>query len=508
MSAYRGQTRANSALQPAPAHSTQLVLTLTQFGWQMPLEEARARVNPNALIHKTQTRAGRKTFTKQMKLSRVIGSHFYLPRFFPIERAVRPPFGLRVSLPKPRPINVPGGIKLTSDQTTVYDYLLDTVYSEDKIKRGTAGCILVMETGLGKTYLAGALIAHLSVRTLVVVPNTNIRRGWEKMLANLSLNVYVHGESKDPGSADVVLMIINSAVKDEIDDQHYSSFYKDFGFVILDEVHNYTTAHNACVFWRTGFRAALYLTATPERLDGMHAVLPYFGGEIIRASEIEGFSPAEVEWDGILKTIEYYGPPEYTKYIPGALGVDAGATVRMLESDPYRTRLIVSLIPKDSHVLIFVENRAFAETLASLINEQDGALPSQCFHRFDCPGQAVVLIGGADDETAAAARSARIVITTYAFGTEGLSLSQMDTLVIATPRRHRMHQLCGRILRRDGDLSKMRKIIDIIDMNVRLRNQGSARRSVFKRRGFREAKTETYRWEDLIKNTKSREPQI
>lgn len=453
------------------------VFLLTQFGWQAPLAKVQPWLRQKALVHSSPVRAGKKVIQKKMRLYRVMGDHIYLPRFFPIEKAIAHPFGLRVALPEPRAITFPEEdprtITLTADQRVVFDYLMDVVYTEDNMSRGTAGCTLVMETGLGKTYMAGALIRRLAMRTLVVVPNTNIRRGWERMLANLPLTVAVHGESEGPG--DVTLIIVNSAAKDEIDGQHYAHFFSGYGLVVMDEVHNYLTPSYVSVLWRTNFRAALYLTATPERLDGMHAVLPHFGGEIIRASEIEGFNGASaVPADCILKQLEYHGPDEYTRYIAGPMGVDAGATVRMLESDPDRLEFVVRAVREQldggAHVLVFAENRAYAEQLATRTG-------------------AVLLIGGATEEESTAARTHNAVVTTYAFGLEGLSLSQMDTLVLATPRRNRMHQLCGRILRRDGDMSRVRTIVDIVDVNVRLRNQSSARRAAFRERGFREVRT-------------------
>jgi hypothetical protein len=60
----------------------------------------------------------------------------------------------------------------------------------------------------------------------------------------------------------------------------------------------------------------------------------------------------------------------------------------------------------------------------------------------------------------------------------------MDCILFATPRRNKMRQTLGRILRRSGDPSIERIIIDICDQDTKMKSQLSTRKSVYKEKGF------------------------
>jgi superfamily II DNA or RNA helicase len=97
------------------------------------------------------------------------------------------------------------------------------------------------------------------------------------------------------------------------------------------------------------------------------------------------------------------------------------------------------------------------------------------------------LMGGMKDAAEAkrnASQNARIILITFGYGMQSLSISKMDAIVFATPRRNKMRQTLGRILRRSGDPKIRRIIIDFVDESTALRSQLSTRKGVYKEKGF------------------------
>jgi hypothetical protein len=100
------------------------------------------------------------------------------------------------------------------------------------------------------------------------------------------------------------------------------------------------------------------------------------------------------------------------------------------------------------------------------------------------PTEVGVLRGGASAKDCASAKHARIVLTTYGYSRRGVSLTNMTTLILASPRRNGLHQIVGRITRSGSDQSIIRQVIDIKDMCSPLKNQNSERRKVYKDRKY------------------------
>ncbi len=81
-------------------------------------------------------------------------------------------------------------------------------------------------------------------------------------------------------------------------------------------------------------------------------------------------------------------------------------------------------------------------------------------------------VGGIKDAQVTALKTnARILLTTFGYSSTGISIDKMTAIVFATPRRANMQQILARILRRGGDLTITRRVIDIIDNRTPMRGQ-------------------------------------
>jgi superfamily II DNA or RNA helicase len=451
---------------------------------------------------------GKKTYIKEMPLYRRIifgTTPYYLVARFSLRELPEIVYknkqhpGENIPEEKYQP-----GISLMPNQQIAFDYLTENVFSATQARRGFAGCVFVMGTGLGKTFVGGALMEFCAKKTLIVVPGMNAVPEWTSMLHThyplLDVGEYHSQTTKSDG--DVVIMTIDSAISDQFTWKDprtkkpivlpYQKYFERFGMIIYDEVHNYPTERRQEIFWRANFRYTLGLTATPdERADGMDAVVPAHVGPIIRATDIDGFAVEEIKWKGIVRAIHYEGPEEYTRAHKNREGwTDTQKMCEQFIADPYRNALLLAevetLYRAGKHIFVFSERREYLKTLRQALISRNlfSTMPEDSQNNTDI-SEAQTLMGGAtpEDKQRAVDR-ARIILITYGYGIESLSIAKMDALVFATPRRRKMRQTLGRILRRNGNIEIVREIVDIIDENTSLKSQFSSRRKIYQEKGF------------------------
>lgn len=383
-------------------------------------------------------------------------------------------------------------VDLEDYQELCLNYLMDKIYTPEKLKTGSGSCIFVMDTGLGKTFTAAGLIGKLKVKTLIILPNRSNFKGWydpfKIYLKSLEIGEYHATEKKD---GDIVIMTIDSALNEIFKfknlEINYQEYFKQFGLVIFDEIHSYPTKSYQEIFWRTNFPFGLGLTATPdERLDGMDPVYYAHSGTIIRAPEIPGFSNflEELNWKGKVLKVKFYGEPEFTKQILNQQNItDTTEMLKQFSRDPRRIELILKIIKQKyfegRYIFVFAVHRNILDCLMELLNQELGN--QNCWNEEDM----TKFMGGfTESEQKIAQEKARIIFTTYSFGKQSVSIERMDTIIFAQPIRNKMRQTIGRILRRGGNPEIEREIIDIVDMNTSLKSQYNTRKQVYLEKKF------------------------
>ncbi len=364
------------------------------------------------------------------------------------------------------------GIQLDDNQKLI-SQAISAQYTEKNIKIGQAGCVLVLGTGLGKTFIGCSKIADLMVKTLIIVPGEIVLKEWKQTLTNhypnIQIGIYT-GKHKCDG--DVVLMISNSATSNtfKIGGVVYDSteYFSQFGFVIYDEIHNYTSEKRQILLWRTGIRYSLGLTATPnDDIWQSGIVFERHVGPLLIAKDIYGYNPKQIIWTGNIFPVKYYGPPEYTKIIrnPGNQWTSHCKMTKQFCDDKWRTELVINIIISmynmNRNVFVFFTIRDYAITLSSILKDRLGVTDTG-------NSNVSILMGGAVDGDYENAKESKIVLTTYGFGWQGLSIPRMDTIIFATPRVAKMTQIIGRILRSGGDPSIPRIVYDIVDANTNI----------------------------------------
>jgi superfamily II DNA or RNA helicase len=414
----------------------------------------------------------------------------------------------------PDGVDLTPGINPMPHQKRIIDYLFAHVYNDVQRARGAAGCVIVAGTGEGKSYISAYIAAHLGGKTAIIIPNTLQLEEWQHIFGtyypNLRIGEY-HSKAKRDG--DVVLIVKDSAVSDvfkfsgragragHTESVPWQTYVQRFRTVIYDEIHNYPTIAYQEMFWRFGCANTIGLTATPdERADAFDSVYVNHVGPLIYPRDIADAemedapeSAEEAPWRGRVRVIHYYGHPDHTKKISVSSDgtTHAGLMAKQFSEDPQRNKLIFALIRElyeaGRNIFIFAENKEYVtrlrEQLTASGNMDD--IPVETPQITIGTEEVSTLKGGVSGEDKAqASTQARIIMITYAFGSEQLSIPRMDAIIFATSRKSKMNQIIGRITRRGGDKSIERIVIDIVDKETSIANQFGARRAVYREKNF------------------------
>jgi superfamily II DNA or RNA helicase len=214
--------------------------------------------------------------------------------------------------------------------------------------RGVA--YLRMDTGVGKSRVGCAVVAVRGEPALVVVPTQAIADQWvdefAEIFPEMRAAVY-HNQPKGsnrappgPETHDVVVIIVNT-LRDKTPE-----FMSGYGTMLLDEAHEYHSAHNSRVLWLAQTRAVLGLSATPEdRADGLDKYVMQHLGPVIEPESIPGYDLGAVKFRGEVTVIDYAGHPAHCETAVTQSGtMSAIMTIGNVIKDPARLNLVAEQV--------------------------------------------------------------------------------------------------------------------------------------------------------------------
>lgn len=411
-------------------------------------------------------------------------------------------------------------------QEAAVSYLCD---SDQKI------VYLQMDTGLGKSRVGCSYIARRGEPAIIIVPTDAIANQWVEEFAEIyplmKVIVYHNVSSKSNKIApnaetyDVIVIIINT-FRDKTPD-----FLSGFGTMVLDETHEYYSDKNSKALWLCQTGAVLGLSATPlERKDGLDKYICLHLGNVLYPANIPGFDVNAVKFCGLARIVEYAGHPDYCETIQSPTGMmSAIMTIGNFIQDKYRINVIISEIerlyylhetaPENKQygigprpisdaseqypagqirrhgIFVFAEHRDYlsviSQGLECKFHPDDIIAPELSDNKIS------ILRGGVAKNAVNEARKAgaHIVLTTYGFSRRGISLPEMTSIILATPRRNGLRQIIGRILRMGSDESIVRQVIDIVDIRTGLRGQLTDRKKIYIEKNYPITKTSAL-WSD------------
>lgn len=367
-------------------------------------------------------------------------------------------------------------------QEKIFNYVNNMVYNEQAIKAGAGSCIIQLEAGLGKTFLAMRFILEWSRKTLVIVPTQTLVNQWAKDIKSQFPNMVVgkyYGKEKSDGQ--VIIACIQSLLKDEMKTYdgriaHYTTWFDQFGACILDEIHMFCAKSRSKIFRRCKALRVLGMSATcHNRIDEMDAVAHHYLGKPIIINEKLKLKILEERKSFKLKVTKaiYNGPRSHTKVLTNSNGTTSfPLMINQLADDSYRNKLIIKKIAElyqEGHSLFVFLDRV--ELIKELIHQMNEI-------RYDLLEDTTApeiegIIGGVDEATKLRAKeNARICLLTYGCGGTGLSFVRYTAAIFAHPRRNGFLQYNNRIFRLGGP-KRERHIVYIVDNKTSLKSQYS-----------------------------------
>lgn len=394
---------------------------------------------------------------RQQDLSDELRGVLYVPRFAPF--LLDDAFAIHNSIGDGEAAVFEQRGTLNLNQELICDHVVATYLNLPD--EGDAGVNIIMPTGAGKTYVGLGLIARLQRRTLVVCPKRDLVDQWTKVAAEFFVD-----------ASSVTAVCVASLYRTE------PAYFTQFGCVVFDEAHCYASAARAAVLAKCQRKYMIGLTATPRRKDNSHLIIELNIGPLFNALETPGYSHNPVTFAAEVRMIKYSGPYRDNIY-NGQGDIDYSNTLNQILDDPARVRRIAEAIVDidDRNVFVFADRREYLLLLKAEVERLRGLEEGGEYH--------VVLGGGAKEEAEEAARSARVIFTTYQLYGTGTSIPRMNAIVFATPRKDSLTQPLGRIFRGTADIQTKRKVVDLVDWQVPVfRAQWRTRKALYVDRGF------------------------
>lgn len=321
-------------------------------------------------------------------------------------------------------------------------------------KSGSNSGLLQAGTGTGKTLMGVKAACTINRKTLVVINSEFLAEQWVshfKRFTDIKDDEIgsIQQDEKDISGKKVVIGMIQTLVRREFTKEEK----KAFGLVIFDEAHRLPAPVFSLALRKFDAKYLLGLSATPERWDGLDALLGHgLGGKL--NSIVMG--PQLVPDIYIVYNSSKLNPYHYKyAYGPNTGKINLCKLINLITGlisrNQYISKLAIKAAEKDRKVMVFSDRKDQLRDVQARIEQA-------------LPGSTALFIGGLKKAERDSAKFAKIMLCTYQFAAEALDVPERDCLILASPKS-KVKQVMGRILRsQDGKRNPV--VVDVVDNNV------------------------------------------
>jgi len=348
----------------------------------------------------------------------------------------------------------------------------------------TGGGILSLGTGLGKSISCLHILSKLKGKTIIIVNKIPLMKQWESEIKNFlpqaTVGIIQGQKNINVEDADIIIAMLQSLARIDYPD----SLFQDIKICVVDEAHNICSKVFSQALSKLCSQYTIGLTATPNRSDGCEYIFKWYLGDVVFKSKTEraGLLP-------ILNIIKIdsneYKEIATVNKTNGQKQIQYTSMLSDLVQMPKRNKLIVellkNLIKEGRKILVLSDRRNHLTTIKHLFDLD----PSISFTVGMFVGQMKI----SDLEKS---KTCDIILATYSAFSEGVSVKELNTLLLITPKKFighlknttknesgKMEQIVGRIFRKDHtDIHPM--IIDIYDNFSVYKNQANQRKIFYK----------------------------
>jgi superfamily II DNA or RNA helicase len=327
------------------------------------------------------------------------------------------------------------------------------------------GVILSIYTGGGKTAMALKLISILKLKTLIVVNKKILSDQWksqiELFLPDAKIGL-IQGKIFDIEEITICTLQTISKISHTI--KHSKEDYKQFDFVIFDEIHNINSSQFSNALFLISSFYMLGLSATPKRKDGLHVISTSHIGPIKLYENNNKIVP-EIHIHRMPKVVIKTEMTKTGKLNLSRLMTDISENEICNE---YIVSKVVEYLKEDRTILILCSRVEQCKTLCEMTLLTESVSCSFIAGKMSTLERNEAIL-------------CQVVYSTYNSFSEGVDKSDLDTLILASSRVE-VVQSVGRILRR---INKNKPVVaDLLFNHGVLMNQYYRRNRFYKKSGF------------------------
>jgi len=393
-------------------------------------------------------------------------SKLYIPKYYGLQRFGIPERNV-IGQGETRPnMNFVGSLR---------DYQLEQVDAflnacDDPTKMGG---IVSIGCGGGKTVIAINIACRLKLKTLFISHkdflNVQFAERVKMFSPDSSVGIIKQNKIKVEDKDFVVGSLQSIAMRD-----YDTDIFKDFGLVIIDEVHHCSAEVFSKALIKTCSPFVLGLSATLNRKDGLRKVFEWFIG-------IPVIKPINNTDDNDIDVIYYHFNADNLEYnkIETMFNGKISAVKMLGNVVAYKPRIlfivnaIVENMNKDRQLLVLSERKLLLAEIYKLLSNLEGFNYTMGYY-----------IGGMSQTKLNESAKANIILATTHMSSEGLDIPTLNSLILVSPMSD-IEQSVGRILRsKVSDRIVKPLIIDIVDNFSIFTNRFNKRKAYYKKKKY------------------------
>lgn len=403
---------------------------------------------------------------KKYSLYRENKTKLYLPKYYGLQRFGIPDRNV-IGQGETRPnMNFVGSLR--DYQVEQVDAFLNACDNPTKM-----GGIVSIKCGGGKTVIAINIACRLKLKTLFISHKDFLNVQFAervKMFSPDSTIGIIKQNKVDIKNKDFVVGSLQSIAMRDYD----PDIFKDFGLVIIDEVHHCSAEVFSQALIKTCSPFVLGLSATLNRKDGLRKVFEWFIGKPV-IKIINNTDDNDID-------VKYYNftsnNPEYNRIETMFNGkISAVKMLGNVVSYKPRIQFIVEAIKenmtKERQLLVLSERKALLNDIYTLLNNDTDFDYTMGYY-----------IGGMSQTKLNDSAKANIILATTHMSSEGLDIPTLNSLILVSPMSD-IEQSVGRILRsKVSDRIIKPLIIDIVDNFSIFTNRFNKRKAYYKKKKY------------------------